>query len=466
MKDGSEIPPRELPLQQAAATGQPVHNFELELVYEDGSRATIIGNAVPLLDAEGRSTGAVGIFVDITERKENEERLRQAQKLESIGVLAGGVAHDFNNLLTVIIGNADCVLQRYPSTEELQDIISAAGRAAQLTRQLLAYAGKGQFVTRTLSLSALVTNSAQLLAASIPKGVELVLRLSEHEPPIKADASQIEQVLVNLVINAGEAIPPGTEGRIEIVTSDCEVTPETLRKQAPEFNTQPGRFVCLEVTDNGSGMDEATLTRIFDPFFSTKFTGRGLGLAAVQGIVRSCKGFIDVDSSVGAGSTFRVFLPATAKAAAEVPAGPHPGASLRRDRGRPVILVVDDDEMVRRLACTSLRSQGYEVLEARNGRDALAVLAGAAPVPSLVLLDWTMPVMGGQELLPILNRDYPDLAVIVTSGYAEEDVRREFPPGAVAGVLQKPYTTKALTEEIGKTGDPSGLTKISSRSLR
>ena len=321
MKDGREIPPHERPLRKAAATGQPVYNQELELAFEDGSRANIIGNAVPFLDAEGRSRGAVGIFMDIIR---NEERLRQAQKLESIGLLAGGVAHDFNNLLTVIMGNADSALRDHPSLVELQHIMRASERAAQLTRQLLAYAGKGRFVARTFDLSDLVSNSAQLLSASIPQGVELVFHLSEQELALKADPSQIEQILENLVINAGEAIPPETAGRIEIATSACEVALETVREHAPDV--RPGRFVWLEVTDNGSGMDEATLKRIFDPFFSTKFTGRGLGLAGVQGIVRSFKGFIDVHSSRGIGSTFRVFLPAE-KNPEGVPAISHLGAS-------------------------------------------------------------------------------------------------------------------------------------------
>ena len=456
MKDGGEIPPHEQPLQKVAATGQPVYDFEMELAFEDGGRGSVIGNAVPFLDAEGRSRGSVGAFVEITERKQNEERLRQAQKLESIGLLAGGIAHDFNNLLTVIIGNADYALRQNPSSEEIRHIMSASERAAQLTRQLMAYAGKGQFVARKFNLSDVVSRSTELLTASIPQGVELVLHLSDRELPVKADPSQIEQILLNLVINAGEAIPPQTGGRIEIATSSCEIVPETARAHAPAFDAQPGPFVRLDVIDNGSGMDEATLARIFDPFFSTRFTGRGLGLAAVQGIVRSCGGFIDVISAKGAGSTFRVFLPAAAKKPAEMPAGARQGASRRRNRRHPVILVVDDEEKVRKLACMALRSHGYEVLEAKNGRDALEVLAGAAPLPSLALLDLTMPVMGGEELVPILNQDYPDLRIILTSGYPEEETRRGFPPGAVAGFVRKPYTVATLTEKVDETFNSGG----------
>jgi signal transduction histidine kinase len=240
----------------------------------------------------------------------SEERLRQVERLESIGVLAGGIAHDFNNLLTVIMGSADSACRKFPSCQEIRDIISASERAAQLTRQLLAYAGKGQFISEIFNLTDLVSRFTDLLSASVSKRVELRFNLSEQELLIKADPSQVEQILMNLVVNAGEAIPPETDGLIEIATGTCEVTTKTVRAHASAFDAQPGQFVSLEVTDNGSGMDEATSARIFDPFFSTKLTGCGLGLASVQGIVRSCNGFVDVHSSRGAGSRFRVFLPA------------------------------------------------------------------------------------------------------------------------------------------------------------
>jgi signal transduction histidine kinase len=448
-KNGKELPTSDLPLLKAAATGQSVRDYELELRFDDGKSRYIIGNAVPFLDLEGRSRGSVAIFVDITERKQNEERLRQAQKLESIGLLASGIAHDFNNLLTVIIGNAGIAVNKDPLSKEIQHIIAASDRAAHLTRQLLAYAGKGQFFTRTFNLSDLVFRSMELLSASVSKRVELRFHLSPEELLVKADPSQVEQVFMNLVINAGEAIPSQTDGQIEIATSIQEVTPEIVDEDALAFNAVPGWFACLEVIDNGCGMDEATLARIFDPFFSTKFSGRGLGLAAVQGIVRSCRGFMDVHSSPGAGSTFRVFLPLThEKFAAEIPAIDRAGFSLRQNHRHAAILVVDDEELVRSMTCTALLSEGYEVLEAKDGKDALRVLTGAVALPSLVLLDLTMPVMGGDELVPILNQDYPRLRIIVTSGYAEAEVRRGFPPGTVAGFLQKPYTVAKLVEKV------------------
>ena len=297
-------------LEERLRTGR--FRGELLVKHKDGTKIPVEGFAVLYRDNGGKTRSSI-FFRDISQRKRAEERLREAQKLETVGLLAGGIAHDFNNLLMVIMGNAQVALDKDPSSGEIQQIITASEQAAQLTRQLLAYAGKGQFVARTFNLNDLVSRSTQLLLSFIPKRVDLVFNLSEQELLIKADPSQIEQILMNLVINAGEAIPPQTHGRVEIATRAWEVTPEIVREHAPAFGARPGQFVCLEVIDNGSGMDEATLARIFDPFFSTKFVGRGLGLAAVQGIVRSCKGFIDVHSSRGTGSTFRIYLPATAK---------------------------------------------------------------------------------------------------------------------------------------------------------
>jgi CheY-like chemotaxis protein len=287
--------------------------------------------------------------------------------------------------------------------------------------------------------------------------VDLRFHLSHEELPVQADPSQIEQVLMNLVINAGEAIAPHTGGRIDVATGAYEVALEITRAHAPAFDARPGPFVCLEVSDNGSGMDDATLAQIFDPFFSTKFTGRGLGLAAVHGIVRSCNGFIDVSSESGAGSKFRVFLPAAGKKRTRrVPATSLSGISRRRNRAPAAILVVDDEKMVREMACALLKEDGCEVLEARNGEDALGVLAGAATPPSVALVDLAMPRMGAEELVPVLNRNYPGLRIVVTSGYLEADARRRFAPGTVAGFLQKPYRAAELLEKVEQALRTSG----------
>jgi PAS domain S-box-containing protein len=297
---------------------------ELSEMARDGRRMIVESRQVLFGGETGLPPCILTISRDITERNQTEQRLRQVQKLESVGLLAGGIANDFNNLLTVILGNAYSALTKYPSCDEVRHIIAASDRAANLTRQLLAYAGKGQFISETFDLTDLVTRCTDLLSASVPKRVKLSFNLWPDELLIKADPSQIEQVLMNLVINAGEAIPPHTDGRIEIAASPSEVEPEVVRAQAPAFDARPRQFVCLEVSDNGSGIDDETLSQIFDPFFSTKFAGRGLGLAAAHGIVRSCNGFIDVESSRGAGSRFRVFLPTAEKApCTRVPAATH-----------------------------------------------------------------------------------------------------------------------------------------------
>jgi two-component system cell cycle sensor histidine kinase/response regulator CckA len=381
------------------------------------------------------------VLTDITARRQAEERLRQSQKIESLGLLAGGVAHDFNNLLTVIMGSASVALEEYPSSKELNAIMSAAESAARLTRQLLAYAGKGYIAHRAIDLTQFVERTRSLIEASVPKRVELAFQLASQLPAIEEDAGRVEQILINLVINAAEAIPPKTDGRIEIATGTCEVTPEMARK-VPRYDVAPGPYVWLEVRDTGDGMNEATVERIFDPFFSTKFLGRGLGLAAVGGIVRTAKGFIEVRSKPGAGATFRVYLPASDKKprTEAAPAAPH-----ETPRGACSILVVDDEEMVRKLACTILEQHGYRVLEAADGKEALRLLAEAPSPPCLVLLDIAMPVMGGGELVPVLASKYPTVKIVVSSGYAEEEVRTTAP---VDGYLQKPYTVIGLREKI------------------
>jgi two-component system cell cycle sensor histidine kinase/response regulator CckA len=385
------------------------------------------------------------VITDVTARKEAEERLRRQQKLESIGLLAGGVAHDFNNLLTVILGTASAALDQGPSREQAMAIVSAAERAADLTRQLLAYAGKGKVVVQSLNLTDIVSNSRQLLEASIPKRVKLAYRLHKELPPIEEDASRIEQILMNLAINASEAIQPNTDGHIEISTGFAEIMPEEAGPNAGWRAPAPGQFAWLEVKDNGAGMDEGTRSRIFDPFFTTKFTGRGLGLAAVDGIVRSAGGFIDVRSAPGQGTAFRVHLPVSEKAREPQAANlPRP----RREAPPSAVLIVDDEDLLRQLASATLQRRGYETLEASTGKEALSKLAEADPLPSLVLLDLAMPEMGGDELIPILAEQYPGLKIVVSSGYPEEEVQKKYESGLVAGFLQKPYTVAALADKV------------------
>ena len=432
----------------AGANGGAYHR-EFRVVWPDGSVHWVGSHGQVFFEDRGgprRALRFVGVNLEITERKHAEERLLQAQKLESIGVLAGGVAHDFNNILTVIMGGAASAMEECPSCEHFQTILSAADRAAYLTKQLLAYAGKGQHIARTVDLNGIVSQSTRLLSASVPKRVGLRIDLSKDIPSIEADPGQIEQILMNLVINAGEAIVPQRDGLIEIATGSCQVAPEMARQHSKAYDVSPGAYVYLEVRDNGAGMDGATAARIFDPFFSTKFTGRGLGLAAVHGIVRTARGFIDVRTSPGAGTTMRVLLPVSAKKLLQERA---PAAAPAQHRGSTV-LVIDDEPMVRKLASMGLRRYGYEVLEAEHGKHALEVLASSSVLPSLALLDLAMPVMGGDELVPILREKYPAVKIIVSSGYPEDHARQGFPSGAVTGFLQKPYTLTALAAKVGE----------------
>ena len=426
------------------------YHREYRVVWPDGSVHWVASHGRVLFEGDGEQRRAirfVGVNMDITERRHAEERLRQTQKLESIGALAGGVAHDFNNLLTVIMGSASSALAERPSCEHSQAILSASERAAYLTRQLLAYAGKGHNIVKLIDLTEVVTQCTSLLSAAVPKRVAFRFDLSKDLPCLEADPASIEQTLMNLVVNAGEAIPAKAEGLIEIATTSVEVTPEMARLHSRTYDVAAGRYVCLEVRDNGEGMDAATASRIFDPFFTTKFTGRGLGLAALEGIVRTSKGFVEVRSSPGRGTTFRVFLPASDKKRPMEQVG---SAGREEHRGAGTILVVDDEEMVRRLACRALRRQGYEVQEAQDGKDALQVLANSPALPSLVLLDLAMPAMGGDELIPILAVTYPGLKILMSSGYPEEEARKLSPHGSVISFLQKPYTGVTLAEKVSQ----------------
>ncbi len=390
-------------------------------------------------------------FTDISERKRAEERLRQAQKLESLGLLAGGIAHDFNNLLVGVIGNASLAQRLLPAGHEvaqsLDDIVKSGEKAAHLTRQMLAYAGKGRFVVQPLNLSAVVEEMCGLLRSSISRTIFLRTNLEPDLPAVEADPSQIEQVVMNLVINAAEAIGDKS-GLIAIETGVRDLDEEYIERDLEDVGIQPGRYVFLEVRDNGSGMDEATQSRIFDPFFTTKFTGRGLGLAAVAGIVRGHKGAIKVSSTSGKGSSFLVLLPAS-KCAAAVPA-----PAQREDEeltGSGTVLFVDDEEAVRQLAKKTLERYGYDVLLADSGPAAIAIFQRASNRISLVILDMSMPGMGGRETLPELLKIKPGVEVIISSGYGETETLDLMAEGRASSFIQKPYTIQQLAKKVKAT---------------
>ena len=448
MKDGVEIPNPELPLQKAASTGQPVRGYELDIVFEDGISLSLLGDAVPLLDEDGHSRGGVGVLSDVTELKRAEARLRDAQKLESLGLLAGGVAHDFNNLLVGVIGNASLAQEMlspdHEAGELLAGVLKAGEQAAHLTRQMLAYAGKGKFLVEALDISALIPDMSVLVRPSIPKRTALQLDLKEELPPILADRGQVQQVFMNLVLNAAEAIG-SREGQITVKTGVENVNASYVQRHPEAAGIQPGKYLSLEVRDTGCGMDEGTRARIFDPFFTTKFTGRGLGLAAVAGIVRGHKGAIVVDSEPGKGSCFTVLFPSAARAAEE----PVVAASQPTPRGAGVVLIVDDEQIVLEMAKKALERQGYTVLLADGGAAAIELLRSRpGDDVALVVLDQSMPNMNGEEVLPELRKLRAEVKVMMSSGYSESETMGLVKGQRVSGFIQKPYTAAGLAERV------------------
>jgi PAS domain S-box-containing protein len=436
--------------------GERVEHFETVRRRKNGDLIEVSLTISPIRDDSGRIVAASHVARDITERKQLEEQLLQTQKLESLGVLAGGIAHDFNNLLTGILGNASLALETVstsnPARGLLDEVIHASERAAHLTRQLLAYAGKGQFVIEPISLSGLVREIGGLIQTSISKNVQLRYELRDDVPQIMADSSQLQQLVMNLVINGAEAIGPDGSGTVLVSTAAQNVDEHYLLSTVGESSgLTTGTYVSLEVHDTGSGMDEATLARIFDPFFTTKFTGRGLGLAAVQGIVRGHKGAMKVYSSPGKGTTFKVLFPAIEDTAALKPSAP-----VYVSGTDELILVVDDEEVIRRTAKSMLERYGYTVIVAEDGKEGLELFRTVAEKVAAVLLDMTMPVMSGEETFRRLTAIKPDLRVILSSGYNEVEAVRRFSGKGLAGFIQKPYTAQALVEKIRSVlGNPA-----------
>lgn len=381
-------------------------------------------------------------------RRRVEARMLQAQKLESLGVLAGGIAHDFNNLLVSVVVNASMALNELPpespGRDNVQQIETAALRAADLARQLLAYSGRGQMVAEPLDLSVLVEEMAGLLEVSIPKNVAFRRQLAGDLPPTQADATQLRQVVMNLVTNAAEAMDH--EGGLVTVRSGVlEVQRDYFNHTYVDDDLPEGRYVYLGVSDTGCGMDEETLTRIFDPFFSTKFSGRGLGLAAVLGIVRGHKGAIKVDSEPGQGTTFKVLFPCLEEGQQAPVAKPEDVADWR---GSGTILLVDDEESVRFVVSTLLERLGFEVLTASDGLEAVEVFREHAEAIAAVLLDVTMPHMDGHEAFRQMRAIRADAPVILSSGYAEDDAAELLDGQGPAGFIEKPYRPAALVQKL------------------
>jgi signal transduction histidine kinase/CheY-like chemotaxis protein len=440
--------------------------FELEyrIRHVDGRERHIWERGHGVYDEAGQLVGIEGLMVDATARKEAEAHAREfdrqiveTQKLESLGVLAGGIAHDFNNLLTAVLGNASIARQTLPATSplqsQLQQIEKASRRAADLCAQMLAYAGKSQLTTARVDLSELVRETTSLLGVTLGKSTQLHLRLTTELPHVQADATQLRQIVMNLVINAADAIGDRA-GEVVLRTFALEATREELATAVERPDLPAGRYVGLEVRDNGTGMPAEMLARIFEPFFTTKFSGRGLGLSAVLGIVRSHHGALFVESQPGAGSTFRLLLPAaTTPVAAVQPASFPPATTATASvlpKLRGTVLIVDDEGHVREMIALALQMAGLEVMEAPDGERALQLCREHAESIALILLDLTMPGLSGEETLRRLRMQGAKQKVILISGYSAVDTAKRCAQLGAVAFLQKPFEIAALLGELKK----------------
>ncbi len=430
------------------------------VVRADGKTRIFDANVLVVFDQNDEPDRMVGTVRDITdelradeERVQLETQMQQAQKLESLGILAGGIAHDFNNLLVGILGNASLALLDLPAESPVRHSVSeieqAAQRAAELTRQLLAYAGKGRFVVEPVDCSQVVREMTALLRTAVSRNAQVSLSLADNLSPVEADITQLRQVVMNLITNASDALPEHG-GMIYIHTGQQSVNADYLATCVPGSDTMPGEFVFVEVRDEGRGMDEATRLRIFDPFFTTKFTGRGLGLAATLGIVRGHKGAIRVYSEPDKGTAIKLLFPVGSGTITAVNT-PVPAAW----QGTGEVLVVDDEPSVRAVSRALLRRRGFTVAEASGGREALAMVTADTSRFRLVLLDLTMPDMGGDETFRELRRIAPLLKVVLMSGYNEQEVTRQFVGRGLAAFLQKPFRAEELDGAVQRVlGEP------------
>ena len=448
--------------RRALASGSTI-SFESNFNLKQGVTATFLVSKFPIRNSSGVIIGIAGIATDITALRAAEtatliaeRRAQESSKLETIGVLAGGVAHDFNNLLTGILGHANLArLILDPASraqESLAQIEISVQRAAELCQQMLAYSGRGRLTVKTIDLGHLVQDTISLIRHSLPPAATVRLELSPAMPPVSGDAVQLRQITMNLVFNACEALPEG-RGSVTLGTRLVAADSALFATCVSNPELPSGDYLCLEISDTGCGMSPETLGRIFEPFFTTKFTGRGLGLAATLGIIRSHNGALAVSSTPGQGTSFRLYLPALpghrstsalpapAPAAAVLPPAPAPQA--------PHLLLVDDDESVRQTAALLLASLGYKVTTAVDGQEALALFAAAPGTIDAAIVDLTMPGLSGVEVLERLRLNRPGLPVLLVSGYSELDVRLD--PATSAGVdfLSKPFTLEQLRDKLG-----------------
>ncbi|MDB5310219.1 MAG: Blue-light-activated protein [Gemmataceae bacterium] len=435
--------------KQVVETGSPVLNRE-ESQTRPGGKVTLLTSKVPLRDAAGAVVGVLGVYQDITDRKKLEEQYRQAQRMEAVGRLAGGVAHDFNNLLTVITGYSDLVLIALPGHDPawplVEEIKKAGERAAVLTQQLLAFGRKQMLQQQVLNLNEVVTGLEKMLRRIIGEDIRLATLSGPDLLRVKADPVQVEQVILNLAVNARDAMPTG--GRLTIETANMALP----RGPGGESAVRPGPYVLLSVSDTGCGIPADVLPHVFEPFYTTKPVGQGtgMGLATVYGIATAHGGHVEVESTVGRGTTFRVYWPAAEELSQETD---RPAGETRLPRGTEVVMVAEDEEGVRGLARLTLQKLGYTVLVAANAEQTLAAARASDRPMDLLLTDVVMPGMSGRALAERMLAEYPGLKVLYTSGYTDDAVVRYGVESDRVNFLPKPYTPAILARKVREVLD-------------
>jgi PAS domain S-box-containing protein len=426
----------------------------------DGSYRWILDNALALPSEKGQPRQVIGIFMDITDRKKAEEekllmerQMLESQKLESLGMLAGGIAHDFNNLLMAIIGNLEIARLDGSSSPEMNSLLLAAQQAARratgLTKQLLIYSGGGSLAAESIDLNALIAETAHLFETSISKNASLRMHLDPKPSMIEADPSQVQQLVMNLIVNASEAIGD-RPGVITLTTRTRHYDDRALAQSSLERKLPAGRYVALEVSDTGCGIDGDTMRKLFDPFFTTKFVGRGLGLPAVMGIVGSHGGAILVESEPGAGSTFTILFPPCACPQASVARAAEDDTGAQAAPLSGTILLVEDEEPVRTACAGILKALGLTVVEAASGEEAIEMMKTIAGAISCAIVDVTMPGMDGIATISAMRRIRPDLKIILTSGYLQRKVEHRFADEDAVCFIQKPYQLSELRALLGQ----------------
>ncbi len=445
---------------QMAASGEPIPAAELELVRKGGTCVPVY-SCHAVVCRPGSEPVLFCMDVDLTDtrraeqaRIELERRLLHGQKLESLGLLAGGIAHDFNNLLTAILGNLDLATREVSplSTAKpyLDDAMKAVQRASDLTRQMLAYSGRGHFVVEDMSLADLVDENAHMLRAAVPKSIAIDVRQDDNLPLVRANAGQIQQVVMNLIVNASEAI--GSAAGIITLTTGCRhFGAQELARSRIEEKPEAGRYAYVTVSDTGCGMDAETQLRLFDPFFSTKRVGRGLGLSAVLGIVRGHHGAILVDSRTGEGTSVHVLFPVSARPGATGAASPAPERGPEQGPAcSGLVLLVDDEEDVLALCRHMAMRLGFRTVTATDGLRGLEVFRTHAAEIVCSIVDMTMPGLDGVSCVREIRRIKPDAKVLLSSGFTRTDITEQFGDADASGFLQKPYDLDALRAELSR----------------